>query len=42
MNEYKDVLVVCEQRDGNLQSVSLELIGKARELADELKKKLLQ
>ena len=41
MSEYKDVLVVCEQRDGNLQSVSLELIGKARELADELKEEVI-
>lgn len=41
MNEYKNVLVVCEQRDGNLQSVSLELIGKARELADELKEEVI-
>ena len=41
MNEYKGVLVVCEQRDGNLQSVSLELIGKARELADELKEEVI-
>lgn len=41
MNEYKNVLVVCEQRNGNLQSVSLELIGKARELADELKEEVI-
>ena len=41
MNEYEGVLVVCEQRDGNLQSVSLELIGKARELADELKEEVI-
>lgn len=41
MNEYKNVLVVCEQRDGNLQSVSLELIGKARELSDELKEEVI-
>ncbi|MCL2397241.1 MAG: electron transfer flavoprotein subunit alpha/FixB family protein [Defluviitaleaceae bacterium] len=30
----KDILVFCEQRDGVLQKVSLELIGKGRELAD--------
>ena len=32
----KDVLVICEQRDGNLQKVTLELIGKGRQLADDL------
>lgn len=41
MSEYKNVLVVCEQRDGNLQSVSLELIGKARELADKLNEEVI-
>jgi len=30
----ENVLVICEQRDGILQKVSLELIGKGRELAD--------
>jgi len=34
VNPNKDVLVFCEQRDGVLQKVSLELIGKGRELAD--------
>ncbi|MBR1798369.1 MAG: electron transfer flavoprotein subunit alpha/FixB family protein [Bacteroidales bacterium] len=32
--EYKDVYVFAEQRDGKLQNVALELLGKARELAD--------
>lgn len=41
MNEYKDVLVVCEQRDGILQNVSFELIGKARKLADELNENVI-
>jgi len=30
----KNILVICEQRDGILQAVSLELVSKARELAD--------
>src|SRR5690554_3523423 len=33
---YKNVFVFIEQRDGNLQSVGLELMGKARDLAKEL------
>ncbi len=41
MNEYKDVLVVCEQRDGILQNVSFEPIGKARKLADELNENVI-
>lgn len=32
----KNVLVICEQRDGALQKVTLELIGKGRQLADDL------
>lgn len=34
---YNNVLVFIEQREGTLQRVSLELLGKARELADERK-----
>ena len=30
---YKDIYVFAEQRDGEIQSVALELIGKAKELA---------
>lgn len=41
MSEYKNVMVVCEQRDGNLQNVSLELIGKARDLAKDLDSKVI-
>lgn len=41
MSEYKNVLVVCEQRDGQLQNVSLELIGKARDLANDLESKVI-
>lgn len=37
----KDVYVFIEQRDGNLQKVSLELMGKARELADALGQKVV-
>lgn len=33
---YKGVWVFAEQRDGILQKVSLELLGKGRELADKL------
>ena len=32
--DYKDVYVFAEQRNGKLQNVALELLGKARELAD--------
>ena len=37
----KDVMVFCEQRDGILQKVALELLGKGRELADTLGQKLI-
>ncbi len=30
----KNVFVFCEQRDGEIQKVAFELVGKARELAD--------
>jgi electron transfer flavoprotein alpha subunit len=36
-----NVLVYCEQRDGALQKVSLELIGKGRELAGILGQKVI-
>lgn len=35
-NEYKNVYVFAEQRDGKVQNVAFELLGKARELADAL------
>lgn len=38
--EYKGVWVFVEQRDGNLQKVALELLGKGREIANELGEKL--
>jgi electron transfer flavoprotein alpha subunit len=34
--DYKGVWVFAEQRDGKLQKVSLELIGKGKDLADKL------
>ncbi|MFH1878555.1 MAG: electron transfer flavoprotein subunit alpha [Candidatus Omnitrophota bacterium] len=37
---YKDVWVFCEQKKGKVQSVSFELLGKGRELADKLGVKL--
>lgn len=36
ISEYKGVWVFAEQRDGKLQKVSLELLGKGREIADKL------
>ena len=35
----KDVFVFAEQRDGNIQKVAIELIGKAAELAKALEAK---
>lgn len=37
---YKGVFVFAEQRDGELQKVALELIGKARDLAAQLNEKV--
>ncbi|MCQ2297033.1 MAG: electron transfer flavoprotein subunit alpha/FixB family protein [Bacteroidales bacterium] len=39
--QYKDVYVFAEQRDGKIQNVALELLGKARELADTLNEKVV-
>lgn len=36
----KNVYVFAEQRDGNIQKVAYELVGKARELADTLEEKV--
>ncbi|MFC1508542.1 FAD-binding protein [Candidatus Omnitrophota bacterium] len=36
IDEYKGVWVFCEQKNGIVQSVAYELLGKGRELADEL------
>ncbi|WP_455509170.1 electron transfer flavoprotein subunit alpha/FixB family protein [Butyricimonas paravirosa] len=38
--QYKNVYVFVEQREGVIQNVGLELLGKARELADALKEKV--
>lgn len=40
-NEYKDVYVFAEQRDGKMQNVAFELLGKARELADSRGEKVV-
>ena len=37
--QYKNVYVFVEQREGVIQNVGLELLGKARELADALNEK---
>ncbi len=39
--DYKDVFVFAEQRDGKIQNVALELLGKARELADANNEKVV-
>lgn len=36
---YKDVYVFAEQRNGQIQPVALELLGKAKDLANELQEK---
>ncbi|MBQ3421031.1 MAG: electron transfer flavoprotein subunit alpha/FixB family protein, partial [Romboutsia sp.] len=40
MNMHKGVAVFVEQRSGEIQSVSLELLGKGKELANKLGEKL--
>ncbi|MFA5325432.1 MAG: electron transfer flavoprotein subunit alpha/FixB family protein [Bacteroidales bacterium] len=39
--QYKNVFVFVEQRDGVIQSVALELLGKARDLANVLGEKVV-
>jgi electron transfer flavoprotein alpha subunit len=41
ISDYKDVYVFIEQREGKIQSVALELLGKARDLADSLNEKVV-
>ena len=41
IQDYKDVYVFAEQRDGKIQNVVLELLGKARELADANNEKVV-
>ena len=38
--EYKNIFVFVEQREGKIQNVGLELLGKARELADSLEQEV--
>ena len=33
----KDIFVIIEQRDGNIQNVSYELLGEANSLAKDLR-----
>lgn len=40
LSEYKDVWVFCEQKKGVVQSISHELLGQGRKLADDLGVKL--
>lgn len=37
LSAYKNVWVFCEQRKGKIQSISWELLGEGRKLADKLK-----
>ena len=39
--DYKNVFVFAEQREGVIQSVAFELLGKARDLADVLEEKVV-
>ena len=39
LSDYKGILVIAEQRDGKIQNVALELLGKARELAADIEEK---
>jgi len=39
--EYKNILVVVEQRDTQIQNVSLELLSKAKELAQKVNQKVI-
>ncbi len=40
LEDYKDVWVIAEYHEGNVRNVTLELLGKGRELADKLNEKL--
>ncbi|MEI7481664.1 MAG: 4Fe-4S binding protein, partial [Elusimicrobiota bacterium] len=40
LSGYKDVWVFCEQKKGAIQSISFELLGEGRKLADKLGVKL--
>jgi len=40
LSQYQDVWIVAEIKDDKVRNVSFELLGKAKELADELKQKV--
>lgn len=40
MEQYKGIFVFAEQRNGTIQNVAFELIGKARDLADSIDEKV--
>ena len=40
-SEYRDVYVFAEQRDGVIQSVAMDLLGKSRGLAEALGEKVV-
>jgi len=40
LSQYQDVWIVAEIKDNRVRNVSFELLGKAKELADELKQKV--
>jgi electron transfer flavoprotein alpha subunit len=40
LSAYKDVWIFAEQKDGKIQSITYELLGEGRKLADQLKMKL--
>ena len=39
LSQYQDVWIIAEIKDDKIRNVSFELLGKAKELADELKQK---
>ncbi|MBD3346093.1 MAG: 4Fe-4S dicluster domain-containing protein [Chitinivibrionales bacterium] len=41
INEYKNIAVFIEQRDGDIHGVSYEILGEGRKLADQLGEKLV-
>ena len=41
IEEFHDIWVFCEQRDGKLQNTDFELISEARKLADQRGSKLI-
>ena len=41
IEEFKDIWVFCEQRDGKLMNTDFELISEGRKLADERGSKLV-